>query len=135
MNEEELKVYVSFMQSLHKEVLTKERLELFRLINGELFYPMREWPTSYKTMFWKKPHSDKSTFQILLFLLGNGCPPEIAQKWILSSMYWSTWGNAHKRGHQLLWLTKNIENPQYDKKWFYYDLHNRLYVYMNGHKK
>ena len=31
----------------------------------------------------------KGTFQLTLFLIGNGCPPELIVKWVLSSQYWA----------------------------------------------
>ena len=40
--------------------------------------------------FWKKPIGDKDTFQLVLFLLGNGCAPYLLKRWIMLSQLWAT---------------------------------------------
>ena len=46
------------------------RASLVKMINGDIFYPFKSWPTGYKTLFFKSPLKDAETFRLLLFLTG-----------------------------------------------------------------
>lgn len=110
-------------------------MKLFKEIDGDVFFALKVWPLKVKKLFWKKPQTDNSTFQVYLFLVGNGCPPEISQKWILSSLYWSKNKDVNKRMHQLKWLQEKFEEGNnYNDKWFYFDLQKNLHLYLNGSK-
>lgn len=74
------------------------------MIDGDVSYPLRAWPKWIKFLFWTKPISDKGAFQLSLFLLGNGCPPDLIMKWILSSQYW-----AKDRKRALVKKKKQVE--------------------------
>ena len=88
MAELDLCSYCTYVQSASKITISRERLSLLSVINGEVFYPLHSWPLWIKQLFWSKPLIDKGVFQITLYLVGNGCPLEIVAKWALSSQYW-----------------------------------------------
>lgn len=46
--------------------------------------------------FGKKPLNDEETLK-LLFLFGNGCPPLVISKWILTSQFWNVRGTLKIR--------------------------------------
>lgn len=135
MEREEIVHYADFFLSLDRESILKKRRELFSLIDGDTFYPLRSWPLQHKVRFWKKPLSDQDTFQTLMFLVGNGCAPEIANKWILSSTFYANRVIQRRRLNQLLYLNRNLVECSKTNMWFYYDIHRRLYVYLNGNIK
>ena len=94
----------------HKELHTK-RWELFKKLNGDVFWPMCQWPRKFRRIIWKKPLNDKETFQVALFLLGNGCSNFVVVEWILiSQLMWTVnpkiW---EKRARQLEFIIKNID--------------------------
>ena len=55
------------------EVLARRR-KLFQLLDGDLFYKMRDWEKDFVKIFWSKPICDEDTFKLTLFLYNNGCP-------------------------------------------------------------
>ena len=54
------------------------RTELFKIINGDVFFPLKEWPLALRLCFWTKPLSDAESFKMMLFLIGNGLVPRLA---------------------------------------------------------
>ena len=52
---------------MSKTDVTKNRLALFSTINGDSFYGVRLWPNKYVKLFWQKPITDASTFQLFVF--------------------------------------------------------------------
>lgn len=132
MNKQELQIYANYIFNSGRQTFLLERMQLFNLINGEIFYPLRTWPKHLRIIFWLKPQSDNEAFQLFLHLYGNGCPPNILQKWILSSNYWSTTDVKRKRLYQLLWVYSQSKQGRKDNNWFFYDMEKKLYVYLNG---
>jgi len=62
-----------------KEVVERRR-ELMKIIHGDAFFPLKSWPKEMKLFFWKKKTmKDEETFKLLLFLIGNGCSPDLIQ--------------------------------------------------------
>lgn len=135
MDRNDMSSYGKFIFNLPKDQYVKERRNLFSLINGELFYPLREWPSDYKLMFWKKPLTDTETFKMFLFLSGNGCPPEVMQKWLLSGNYYSDVQKRNRRLYQILYLQETISSGSKDNIWFYFDIHMKLNVFLNGNPR
>ena len=118
----------------HKE-LHKKRWELFKKLNGDVFWPMCQWPRKFRRIIWKKPLNDKETFQVALFLLSNGCSNFVVVEWILiSQLMWTVnpkiW---EKRARQLEFIIKNID--QRKDSWFYYDIYHGGLLYFNGCRK
>ena len=113
---------------------TQFRKRLLHSINGDIFFPLSLWPFQYQSMFWQKPLSDRSTFQLMLFLIGNGCSIHVASSWIFSSLtYSSDIAVDDKRRTQLITILRSIHGRQNDC--FYYDLFHRHLVYFNGNYK
>jgi hypothetical protein len=115
--------------------IVKEMKELLKKINGDIFYKIKVWPTWLRRIFWKKPLSDTETFKTFIFFAGNGCPPNVIIKWILSSFVWArTDGKLiDKRIRQLKYLLGNIATK--GNIWFYYDLQNKRILHLNGNEK
>ena len=88
---------------------------------------------SLRIIFWKKPISDKDTFKLFLFLIGNGCSPHLTSHWILTSQHWTTDKKAEKRARQLDFLLNNMDKKSHI--WFYFDLHCEEWLYLNGQKR
>ena len=85
-----------------------------------------------KKTFFDKPIGDEETFELLLFLVGNGCPYMTATKWILSSNIWAP-DRMVKRVYEVQRILKNI----YEKRrlWFYFDIIINMYLYLNGDER
>ena len=80
------------------------------LSTGDAFYPLSVWPQEFKLIFWKKPISDKDTFKLFLFLIGNGCSPTSSHIGSSHRNVWTTDRKAEKRARQLDFLFSNIDN-------------------------
>lgn len=133
MDTAELLAYLNFISMLSNAGFLQERRKLFHLINGEVFYALRQWPEEYRRIFWKKPMSDQETFRLFIFMNGNGCVPEIIQKWIISSTYYTSDRRIQRRRmHQADWIGRRLELGDKDHIWFYFDIHMMLYVFLNG---
>ena len=88
-NHSTLHFYHHHLPNLSHASITQQRLQLFNSFNGDAFYPLSVWPQEFKLIFWKKQISDKDTFKLFLFLIGNGCSPHLISHWILT--YHNTW--------------------------------------------
>ena len=118
---------------LSRQQISQERLRLFQLINGDIFYQIRTWPRDMQQIFWKKPTGDEETFKLLLFFIGNGCPPNIISTWILTSQHWATHRKGEKRARQIDFVKQNLTIK--DTIWFYFDLHHQQWLYFNGDRR
>ena len=118
-----------------RKELYEKRRELVKKLNGDVFWSRSQWPRKLQIPIWKKPLNDKDTFQVSLFLLGNGCSEFIVVEWILISLL--TWAADHKKWEkrikQLDFVIKNIDKK--NDSWFYYDLHHKGLFYFNGSRK
>ena len=94
----EISQFTSYLQSISRTNISRVRSQMLSMIDGDVFYPLRAWPKWIKLLFWSKPLTDKGTFQLTLFLIGNGCPPEFIMKWVLSSQYWAKERKAIEKG-------------------------------------
>ena len=119
------------MRRLGKAAVVEKRREIFKLIDGDVFYDMKKQPRDIEQIFWRKPISDIETFKLLMFFVGNGCPPTLINEWIMLSQFWS-WSTDKclKRARQVDFIHGNLECNR--NKWFYFDLHIGRLVYMNG---
>ena len=70
MNTIEVFTYMEFIRKMTQQEITKERLSLLRLINGDCFFPLAVWPKSTIHRFFKKPHNDQDTMVLFLFFSG-----------------------------------------------------------------
>ena len=79
--------------------------------------------------FLAKPIGDVGTFKLMLFVLGNGCSPNLMLRWILTSQTWSP-EKAEKRARQIDFILNNEDGKR--KQWFYFDLDHGKLLYLNG---
>ena len=117
---------------LSKKDIVEKRRELYHLLNGDVFYPSKNWPKDTLSIFWKKPIGDLNTFKLMLFFIGNGCSPHVISEWILSSLYWAEPTKWDKRKRQIDFIHNNINTKRHI--WFYYDIHCNDWLYLNGLK-
>ena len=71
-----------------KSDIGKLRGELLSKGDSDVFALLRAWPNEYRILFFNKPLGDAGTFKIMLFLIGNGCPPTLVYQWVMSSQLW-----------------------------------------------
>ena len=57
------------LRHLSKKEIVEKRRELFHLLNGDAFYPSKNWPRDTIPIFWKKPIGDLDTFKLMFFYL------------------------------------------------------------------
>ena len=112
--------YRDTLRYLSRREVTEERLNLFKEINGNAFFPVKWWPSDMQLTFWKKPINDRDTFKLALFLLGNGCSPYLLRRWIMLSQFWAGHPIAEKRARQIDFILNNADCKAHT--WFYYDL-------------
>ena len=43
------------LQHLSKKDIVEKRRELYHLLNGDAFYPSKNWPKDTLSIFWKNP--------------------------------------------------------------------------------
>ena len=68
-----LREYRETIRYQNRKEVSQERAELFKILNGDAFFPLKTWPDEMKMVFWHKPIGDKVTLKLAPFLLGNGC--------------------------------------------------------------
>jgi hypothetical protein len=85
----------------------------------------------------EKPLGDEDSFKLLCFLTGNGCPPIVTGKWILSSQFWHSQNivkiKLEKRTMQNNSFFAHLPNREHE--WFYFDMYYNLYLHMNGNRR
>ena len=105
-----ISMYREEIRLLSRQEVVEERKQLFRLLNGDAFFPEKSWPKDIRLIFCKKPMGDKETFKLLLFFHGNGCNPEIISRWILLAQSWaSSQATAEKRARQIQFVKDNVD--------------------------
>ena len=50
-----------------RQQITNERLQLFYLLNGDVFYSIQTWPPDIQQHFWKKPTGDNDTLKLICY--------------------------------------------------------------------
>ena len=71
MNKNELVNYYKKINALSSVEFEKERLQILWLIDGDIFYHLRMWPTELRRRFFRKPNTDQDTMVLFLFFLGK----------------------------------------------------------------
>lgn len=115
---------------LSRAEVVEERREILQSINGDAFSPLDWWPEDMMLLFWKKPVGDLETFKRVLFLLGNGCPPDLFTRWILLSQSWATSQVAERRARQVDFILNSKDTKSHT--WFYYDVDHRKLLFLDG---
>ena len=124
-----LEWYVSTMCYFTLQEIVERRTMLFKIINGDAFFPLKEWPLALRLCFWTKPLSDEDSFKMMLFLLGNGLAPRLATKWVMLSQFWTrNHEKMEKQVRQAVFVLTNLESKKND--WFYFDVIHRCLVYL-----
>ena len=108
-------------------------IQLFHLLNGDIFYSIQTWPTNIQQHFGKKPTGDNDSFKLLLFFIGNGCSPEVIAKWILTSQHWAPHSKGEERVRQIDFIVQNLYSKAYI--WFHFDIPDDEWLYLNREKK
>ena len=85
-----LELYRGNIRYLSPKEVVKWRKRIFQSINGDAFFPLKRWPEDMRLLFWRKPLGDMQTFKLMLFLVGNGCSPDLIRPWILLSQAWAS---------------------------------------------
>ena len=132
-----MKDYEEYVAVVSYKDISRERSELFEALDGDVFFSMNLWPVWTRRLFWKKPLGDEDSFKLLCFFIGNGCPPLFVAKWILSSQFWNlrtiVKDKLKKRTCQANNFFLHLGTREHE--WFYFDIHFKLYLYMNGNKR
>ena len=121
--------FSDFVLNCSKTEMSEKRHVLFEQIKGHIFYNISSWPRDMESLFWRKPIDDQQVFQLLLFPVENGCLPWLATHWILSSAFWKK-TKTIIRLNQIQWILSNRSKE--NNIWFYFDLHFKKYVYLDG---
>ena len=124
-----LREYREKIRFLSRKEVSQERTELFKTLNGDAFFPLRCWPKEMRMIFWQKLIGDKDTFKLTVFLLGNGCSPNLIWKWILLSQSWAP-EKAEKQARQVDFVLNNADQKR--GTWFYHDMDYNKLLYLNG---
>ena len=99
---------------------------------GEVFYPISTWPQHIKNIIHEKPISDISTFKFIVFMYGNGCPPDICFKFLCSSYSFAR-QKLSKRLQQIRWVVHNLTTKE--NMWYYFDIHQQKTLFLSGNPK
>ena len=109
------------------------RQNLFQVINGNAFFPLKVWPKAITRAFWSKPLSDMQSFSFFVFFIGNGGSPYIAAEWIVSSLFGRPATQIRKSLYQINWINRNIQRKKHS--WFYFDIMGKRQCYLSGNAK
>ena len=107
-----LNEYRSRLRLLARTEVVNEKKELFKVINGGAFFPLKSWPDGIRLTFWKKPIGDIGTFKLMLFSIDNAYTPDLMRPWILLSQMWATEATAEKRARQIDFIFNNLEQKK-----------------------
>ena len=76
--------FASVVKHMNYNQIKELQANLFDEVHGDVFFPLSEWYPKMKWIVFKKLMSDRATFQLCLFFMGNGCPHHPIFQWILS---------------------------------------------------
>lgn len=128
-----LQYFNVYIWQLSRQLITTKQLQLFHLLNGDVFYTIRTWPTNIQQLFWKKPTGDNDSFKLMLFFIGNGYPPELMAKWILTSQHWALHSKGEKRARQIDFIRLDLSSKA--NIWFYFDIYHNQWLSLNGNPR
>ena len=113
----------------HVRDIHTRRHNIYKLLNGDVFFPITSWPIYIQLIFLNTPLSDPDTFELLLFFYGNGCPPHICIEYLYTSYFFKK-DKIPKRYLQIKFICENL--LQKSHIWYYFDIHENKYLYLNG---
>lgn len=126
---DDLRLLITMVRRMPYKAVSGKRKELFRLINGDAFFPTRRWPKEMQKIFWMKPISRKNTFKLFLFLVGNGRSPHLAAQWIMYAQFWDS-EDLRKRYYHLSSMMKKFYHCS--DRWFYFDIETNSNCLLSG---
>ena len=92
-----------------------------RLNNNDMFYPIHTWPNRMIDAMLHKHKTNILRLNLLVFLIGNGLPPQIAVQWITrDSVYDAAATN------QIRTILRDIDT--YLQRYTYWDMYLQQYV-------
>ena len=103
---------------LSRVEVVEQRRQLTRLIDGDVFFPLKSWPKEMRLIFWKK--NQWVIPKLVLFLIGNGCEPSLIGRWT----------KAEKGARQVDFVLNNADQKRH--LWFYFDVDYNKLLYLNG---
>lgn len=93
------------------------------LNEGDLFWPLRQWPTYLQTLALSPHRNNRERFTLFSFLTGNGLDPTTAGQWTLMDDYRNGWYNtrgyddsAHRQVDQMKNAVRNRTFFKGDKR-------------------
>ena len=128
---EELISFFNRTLRMDKSTIMAERRRLIKLVNGDVFFPFQKWRVEEKNMFMTRPLDRVKLLKVMLFLLGNGCPPWIASQWCITSFWYA---DDRTRCSRKIATIQDILTRVWTKRsdYFYYDIEQNLYLHMDG---
>lgn len=129
-DEGDIKKTEIFFSNLNNSNIQQIRGEIYKSINGDSFFPIHTWPLDMQLLFTNLPLSDSDTFKLILFMFGNGCPPQICIQHILCSHFNKNAMKTIKRIHQIRWITTNLEHKL--NTWYYFDIFENKMLSLSG---
>ena len=57
-------------------------LFIYRLVNGDVFRGLFQWPSWAEGTFWKKPMTDEECFKMMRFFFAKGLDPCLPATWV-----------------------------------------------------
>ena len=91
-----VQLYREEIRYLSMREVVERRWEIMKIIDGDAFFPLKSWPKDMKLIFLKET---KETFKLVLFLIGDGCSPDLIRRWIVLAQYSCT-GQLHGSGQK-----------------------------------
>ena len=118
-----------FIQNLTPSNILTIRTDINKAINGNAFFPIHTWPLDLQLIHTNTPLSDRDTFKYVLFMFGNGCPPQLCLQHLCTSYFYAP-DKAKKRLQQIKWLCGNLSQKAH--VWFYFDIYCNRILHLNG---
>ena len=81
-----LAAWEEYLYHISKSGALEYRREILKRFDGDCLPNIYKWPKEYRMILFKTdfPLTFKSARQLFLFLIGNGCTPILAGRWIIS---------------------------------------------------
>uniref|UniRef100_A0A7M5VEI2 Uncharacterized protein n=1 Tax=Clytia hemisphaerica TaxID=252671 RepID=A0A7M5VEI2_9CNID len=120
------------LKALTKSEVKRKRSNMLKEFDGDCFFKIALWPKFIRRKFFSSPYGDCDTFDFVSVFF---------RKWMLTNVIFGVISVAShvknprwkKRIYQLDWLFKN--EFFHRDKWFYFDIYETKYLYMNGNKR
>ena len=119
-----------FVNSLNQSNISSNRSDLHKSLDGNCFFPTLTWPRDIQLLYNHTPMSDRDTFKFILFMFGNGCPPELCMKFLCTSYFYDR-TRMNRRLYQIRWICSSLQDKAHH--WHYFDIDCLSRLYLNGH--